>query len=188
MILLAAWSATAASSPSNGIPGSQDYAKFTAFIADRNIFDPSRQPHNPTSRPSGRHPRRAAPGIQFVGTMSYDKGRFAFFSGNSSDLSKVVRVGDTFLNYTVAAVCSTNVVLEATNQTQINIGLGGGLKENNGVWVSVDAGDVAPAAGAAETAGAPDTSGSVSEATPPSASEPNDILKRLMQQREKENQ
>jgi hypothetical protein len=132
----------------------------------------------------------AAPGIRFVGTMNYNKGTFAFFSGNSSEWSKVVQVGDTFASYTVTALCPTNVVLEATNKTQINVALGGGLKQANGQWVSAEAADIISTPGAAEPATSPASSGSTnSEAsTPSSAAEPNDILKRLMQQREKENQ
>src|SRR5215472_4795905 len=89
---------------SNGVPGPEDYDRFSTFITDRNIFDPNRQPHNydgsRTYRPT--HIRsRGTPGIQFVGTMSYDKGLFAFFSGNSSELSKVLQVGDKIQGYTV---------------------------------------------------------------------------------------
>jgi len=192
VIALATVLAGGALAQSNGVPGPEDYARFSTFITDRNIFDPNRVPHSFTGRAVVRHSTRAtpAPGIRFVGTMDYAKGTFAFFSGNSSEWSKVVQVGDQFASYTVTALCATNVVLEATNQTLINVPLGGGLKQANGQWVSAEAADITTTAGTTDTTTSAASGGSSGSeaATPSSATEPNDILKRLMQQREKENQ
>jgi len=178
----------------NGEPGPQDYSRFGHFITDRNIFDPARQPHDYNrSRTFVRHTQRpkAAPGVQFVGTMSYEKGLFAFFSGNSDDLSRIVRVGDKFQDYTVTGIESKSVVLESADKKSRFLNLGDGLRQENGKWVISQAGELPPAP-AAETAGAAGgDSGSSAEAPaaePPSASAPNDVLKRLMQLREKENQ
>ena len=95
--------ATPTFAQSNGAPGPTDYAKFSAFVTDRNIFDPNRQPH---SYVPGYHPkprprtRTEAPDIMLVGTMSYEKGMFAFFNGNSADLKKAMRVGEKIADYT----------------------------------------------------------------------------------------
>jgi len=194
LALALAAAALPARAQSNGIPGPQDYERFSHFITDRNIFDPSRQPHEysqnrkfvrRTIRP------RATPGIQFVGTMSYGKGRFAFFSGNSEDLSNILRVGDKVQNYTIAGIAAKSVVLETADKKEQILELGDGLREENGKWVLAQAGAL-PSGGGAETASTPGegSSGSTDApaAAPASAGEPNDVLKRLMQLREKENQ
>ena len=53
---------TGAFAQSNGVPGPTDYAKFSQFITDRNIFDPARQPHfiySSSTRPRTRTRTRA---------------------------------------------------------------------------------------------------------------------------------
>jgi len=173
---------------SNGVPGPQDYSAFSRFIADRNIFDPNREPHTP-GRPSTYHRHttpRGTPGIQFVGTMSYNKGLFAFFSGNTEDLSQVAQVGDKVGGYTVKEITANSVALESADKKDTpTLKVGDGLREEGGKWVVSDAADL-PAAGSASSSDSNSTSST--PATAPSAGEPNDILKRLMQQREKENQ
>ena len=104
LALVLAAAALPARAQSNGIPGPQDYERFSHFITDRNIFDPNRVPHdyNPDPELCASHaPPRATPGIQLVGTMSYGKGLFAFFSGNSEDLSSMLRVGGKIPDYTI---------------------------------------------------------------------------------------
>jgi hypothetical protein len=196
VLALLALSALPAFAQANGIPGDQDYSAFSRFVTDRNIFNPDRQPHSSSSHSSTRRRHRTeAPGIQFVGTMSYEKGMFAFFSGNSSEYSKVVQVGGKIADYTVTDLTATKVVLESADKKQLAIAVGGGLKQQNGKWVSADAADAGETAGAPGAASGSDATTSAGNddsssepAAPPSSSEPNDVLKRLMQQREKENQ
>lgn len=181
-----------ASAQSNSVPGPQDYAAFSHFITDRNIFDPNRQPHfyDPTHRFVPRSRPNWTPGIQFVGTMSYAKGWFAFFSGNSADLSKVEQAGNQIAGYTITEITANSVVLEsADKKEQSQLKIGDGLREENGKWIFSKAGDLAVADNAPQTttADAPGTDSS-SSTPPPSANEQNDVLKRLMQLREKENQ
>jgi len=190
-ILLAGGVSTFAQS--NGVPGPDDYTSFSRFITDRNIFDPSREPHNynPNSR---QHRSRArsngTPGIQLVGTMSYEKGMFAFFSGNSADLSKVLQVGDKIVDYTITAITADSVGLEsADKKEQMALNIGDGLRQENSKWVFAKAGDLPVEAGATTSSGSSsDESTSSTPAAPASAVEQNDVLKRLMQLREKENQ
>jgi hypothetical protein len=183
----------------NGVPGPQDYAKFGHFIADRNIFDPNRQPHYYNSSQTYHpHPiHHGMPTIQFVGTMSYNKGLFAFFSGNSSDLSQVSQVGSKVAGYTITEITPDFVALEsADKKDEPKLKVGSGFQEENGKWVVADAIAMASAesASASGSSGGSSTStgstGSTSStpAPPPSTGEQNDVLKRLMQKREKENQ
>jgi len=177
----------------NRIPGAEDYAAFSRFITDRNIFDPNRQPHDyDPNRPRRRQQNYRAPSLQFVGTMSYEKGMFAFFSGNSADLGQVVREGETIQGYTVVSITAGSVVLKSPAATQQFIYVGDGLRQENGKWLIAKAGELPAAVGPAEagssSGGESDGSTSATSAPPPSAGEQNDVLKRLMQQREKENQ
>jgi hypothetical protein len=197
-LLAAALVAAPAFAQSNGIPGPSDYASFSRFITDRNIFDPNRQPHYyDPNRSYIRRPTRInrAPAIQFVGTMSYEKGMFGFFSGNSVDLSKVLQVGDKLQGYTITDIVATNVVLEsADHQEQMNLQIGDGLRQENNKWLFSKAGELplmgSPSSSASSASSSPgnESNSSTPAAAPPSAGEQNDILKRLMQQREKESQ
>jgi hypothetical protein len=188
--------AFAASAQTNGVPGPQDFAAFSRFITDRNIFDPNRQPHFYTStyRPhTTHHTHTSAPGLQLVGTMDYDKGRFAFFNGNSDDLKKVLAVGGTVAGFTVLEILPNQVrLVSADKKGQLTLNVGDGLRQDNGKWVLAETGDYISSASTPDASAAASSSSSTSEESsseaPASASEPNDVLKRLMQQREKENQ
>jgi hypothetical protein len=189
--------ATVGLAQSNGVPGPQDYSAFSRFITDRNIFDPSRQPHFTSSgrNTNRRHRAASPPDLQLVGTMSYAKGLFAFFNSSNPDLKKALQAGDKIADYTVAEISPGLVRLESANKKeQFALRVGDGLRQENGRWVRADAGastaPAAPAAGNepdATDAGSTENAGST-PATPPSVSQPNDVLKRLMELREKENQ
>jgi len=113
--------------------------------------DPSRQQHSYNSTPRIRNRRpQAAPAIEFVGTMSYEKGTFAFLSGNNSEYNGVLQTGDRYLTFKVASLCATNVVLEGTNNVRISLAPGDGLRQENGNWVSTAGGEF-PAASPSET-------------------------------------
>lgn len=179
---------------SNRVPGPQDYSAFSQFITGRNIFDPSRQPHEYSNRPY--HPTRrftAAPTIQLVGIMSYEKGYFAFFSGNSSDLSQVVQVGGKINGNTVTDITANSVIIEGADHKSAFMNLGDGWRQESGKWLFYKSGEMplagSEAPGSGVSAGTePAAPGSAAPVPPPSTGEQNDILKRLMQQREKENQ
>ncbi len=95
LALAGCWSAAAQRNRSFGsapaVPGPNDYNQFAQFITQRNIFNPQRYAIRgevrPPTRQSADVPRRT---FTLVGTMSYEKGMFAFFDGNQSDLRKVL--------------------------------------------------------------------------------------------------
>src|SRR4051794_18547376 len=64
------------------------------IISERNIFNPNRSARSPR----GETPRaQRAPKIDtfaLVGTLSYEKGRFAFFDGSSSGFKKTLKAAD----------------------------------------------------------------------------------------------
>ena len=101
------------------IPDSTNYTAFAAFIANRNIFDPGRFPHQgprPIPPPSGPH-GPAIPAFAFVGAMAYSKGLFAFFDGNNDKYRKVVQADGTIAGYTVKEISLKRVKLAAGDAT-----------------------------------------------------------------------
>jgi hypothetical protein len=176
-----------AGAQSNGVAGAADYSKFSQFVTDRNIFDPNRVPHTTyTSRVRTRttHTRAlAAPAFSLVGTMSYEKGVFAFFNGNNSDLKKALPVNAMIAGYMVAQIAPGRVLLESADQKEkLELKVGDVMRQDGGRWELSGLGDLraGPVSAPAETTGA--------AATPSPALEQNDVLKRLMELRAKENQ
>ena len=120
--------------------------------------------------------------------MSYEKGMFAFFDGNSSDLRKVLYQPDTngIAGYTVAEITLTGVKLQSADKKQsVRMKIGEMMRQEGNEWQPAGRGE--PAAiteeGATTAAEGPSTDAG---SAPGSASEPNDVLKKLMQLREQE--
>jgi hypothetical protein len=177
-----------AAAQSNSVPGPADYAQFSRFITERNIFDPGRYAHSSTGASSYR-PKvpRSAPAFTLVGTMHYEKGMFAFFDGNNSDLRKVLYESDSnsIAGYTVAEISLSGVKLQTADKKQtVRLGIGDMMRQEGSAWRLADSGEAfesAPDSATAAESSSPDAG-----SAPSSASAPNDILKKLMQQREKE--
>jgi hypothetical protein len=178
-----------ASAQSNGVPGPTDYARFSSFITQRNIFNPTR--FSQTGRPyvrTTRRPSPSTPAFTLVGTMSYEKGMFAFFDGNNPDLRKVLYESDTnsIAGFTVAEIVPTGVKLHAAGKKQtVQMKIGGMMRQEGSEWLPAGPGAL-PAS--TEEGAAPALEGSSADtgAAPAPASEPSDVLKKLMQQREQE--
>jgi len=184
---------------SNGVPGDSDYGKVAGFIADRNIFDPNRYPHGSTGyhRPTHTTHHSSGPqGVILVGTMAYEKGYFAFFNAGDSDLKKVVAAGGDITDYTVKDISATAVTLIGKDKKEYVMHIGDLLYQEGGAWkINNEAGSATASSSADEPAATTttetDNSTPAQDATPvaPSPSlESNDILKRLMEKRAKENQ
>jgi hypothetical protein len=176
----------------NQVPGPTDYDAFSRFIADRNIFDPARQPHYRSgTRPRPRPPHStSAPFLSLVGIMSYTKGDFAFFNGSDPDLKQVLTVSGKVGGYTITGMTEQSVTLQSEDKKQtFSLKIGDTLRQENGRWRLPNADDAPVETTPADaTQTTEDNSNAPATATPDSAGEPNDILKRLMQQREKDNQ
>ena len=175
------------------VPGPTDYAAFSRFVTERNIFDPNRQPHY-TTRPRVRTRTHSpsAPAFTLVGTMAYEKGLFAFFNGNSDELRQALPVTGQIAGYTVTDIAYGRVTLETTNTAtnataKVELKVGDVMREENGRWQFAGAGDIVMDNSPAPDSSTPE-SASPAPAASPAAGEPNDILKRLMQKREQENQ
>lgn len=186
-----------ASAQSNGVPGPTDYSSFSRFITDRNIFDPGRFAH---SSPTGRiyRPRvsRSAPMFTLVGTMSYEKGMFAFFDGNQPELRKVLYQSESngIAGYAVMEITPAGVKLQAADKKQtVQLKIGQRMVQEGSSWQMADSGQSFSSfsgASSGESAVPATTDSSSPDAgstpAPSSALQGNDVLKKLMQQREQE--
>ncbi|MDR3460392.1 MAG: hypothetical protein P4N60_23430 [Verrucomicrobiae bacterium] len=198
--LLALAGAFAAEAQTNrpGVPGAADYTQFSRFITDRNIFDPNRVPRSGGTRivrTTKRVHTAGAPYVTLVGTMSYEKGLFAFFDSNNEDMKKILGAGDAIGIYTVKEISASTVTLAGKDKKEFVMKVGEQMRQENGVWQVTEAVDSGPSPAPAETTAAEgDNSTGATDAQPAEAATPssnlqaNDVLKRLMQLREKENQ
>jgi hypothetical protein len=169
-----------ASGQDTNAPARPDYP-FFSVIADRNIFNPNRYAHQTRSSRAEESAPQAAT-FSLVGTMSYQKGTFAFFDGTSPDYRKVLQRDDTIAGYKVTAIAPDTVNLDAKGK-EIQMKVGALMRQDKeGGWQlgaqeqePVDSVKDAASEGSSESV----TSGG-------SEGEMSDVLKKLMQQREQE--
>jgi hypothetical protein len=181
------------------------------IVAERNIFNANRsggQVRLPSRRPSS---------VEFftlVGTMDYEKGTFAFFEGSNSQLTKVLKPDSVIAGYKLVTISPNNVKLESDGK-EIELPVGSQMRrEDEGLWQMAEArgGFSAASAGNGDASSRSsrsdrndsssrtrrddsssrrsDNSESNNRATTtatPSANE-DEVLKRLMERREKESQ
>jgi len=199
-VVLAGFGVFAQSRSGSNASSATDYAAFSKFVTDRNIFDPNRQPHSTSLRSTRSRTTRtrstSAPSFSLVGTMAYEKGFFAFFSGNSDELKRTMSAPGKIAGYTVTEITPGRAVLVSADQKQkIELKVGEVMRQESGKWELAGPGEL-PASraaasenssAAAENPGGGDSSRN-DGGPAPSAGEAKDVLKRLMQKREQENQ
>ncbi len=105
------------------------------IITDRNIFNTRRY-----ARSSNNTERRETPravridSLTLVGTMSYEKGWFAFFDGTSSDYRKAAQPNEKVAGFTVSEITPMHVKLQwETNEVTLRVGTQL-RRENGGSW------------------------------------------------------
>jgi len=183
-----------AAAQSNTVPGPTDYAQFSRFITQRNIFDPNRYERNSgTYRPPAYQRPRFTPTFTLVGTMNYAKGMFAFFDGNQANLRKVLYQSDSnsIAGFTVAEITPNIVKLQTADKKQtVQMKIGEAMQQVGNSWQLAGRGELFGGASAGESAAPTATDSSSPNTGSASASSPalegNDVLKKLMQQREQE--
>ncbi len=183
-VLAAAFLANAQSTDDSN---STDYSSFQVIV-QRNIFDPNRYPHGPGPRP----PRQeGAPTFALAGTMSYRKGMYAFFNGTSGEYQKAVQDGGTIAGYTVTNITFDGAQLLAADKV-IDLKVGAAMRQSGDGWELAQPGDwsLTPSTetdtGTGNTGNGNTDESSGATMTPDNA--PNDVLKRLMEQRQQEEQ
>ena len=177
MMILLLTGLTATAQNTNNTPGRRDFPAFK-IITERNIFDPTRSPGS-ARRPDAPKLSRVE-SFALVGTLSYEKGTFAFFDGSASEFRRALKLSDTIAGYKVTGISSHGVELEAEGK-RIELAVGMQMKrQDEGEW---------QAAGLAESvvAPAPATVASGEKTEDTSGGEESDVVKKLMQKREQEN-
>jgi hypothetical protein len=158
-------------------PARLDYSSFK-IVTERNIFNANRSSRSSRNRDSRRAAKVEA--FTLVGTLSYDsyeKGPFAFFDGTSSDFKKALKPEGTIAGYKIKDINGQGVALEAgTNRIELRVGMQM-RREDEGEWQARAHSEPSATAGSTTSSqtGASGASGASS-----------DVLKRLMQQRERE--
>ena len=162
-------------------PAATNYSSFQ-IIVERNIFDPNRYAH--ASHSHGRSISRSAPYFALVGTLSSRNGMLAFFDGNDSDYRKVLSPDGVIAGYKVVEITLRGAKLEAAGKP-VEMKVGTQMRqEGKGEWQLAEPGELPASTTGTETPATDETP--AASAAAGSASEPNDVLKKLMQQREQE--
>lgn len=159
-----------------------DFSRFK-LIADRNIFDPNRYPQ--MSRQPRRDPRRTptVEAFSLVGIMIYSKGPFAFFDGSSSQYRKVLKPSDKIAGYEITNVTPDKVQLVADGKT-VDLKVGMQMRrEDEGPWALSGP---APTYASSSTISTGTTTTSHSNPTASGGDDASEVLKRLLEKREKE--
>ena len=154
-------------------PGTLDYASFKVIV-DRNIFDPNRYPRRPGA-PSAKP--KSFDSVTLVGTMTYEKGTFAFFDGTSAEYKKALKLTDSIAGYKVTDIAPNSVKLACpTNQIELRVGAQL-RREEDGPWLL---------AGQSMSYATLPGSGTTTGPAAASSSAGSDIIKMMMQRREKD--
>ncbi len=174
---------TASAAPSQPV-NARDYAAFKV-IPERNIFNPNRSARGagtPKTEPD-KAPRIDSFALR--GTMIYEKGSFAFFDGSSSDYRKVLTTSNSIAGFTLKDIDSDGVKLEKEGKA-IQLAVGQQLKrQNEGDW-SVGEATNATQSGASSGSSTSRSSSTSGTETSSSSGSQSDVLKRLLEKREKE--
>jgi len=153
----------------------RDYTAFK-IIPERNIFNPNRSARGSNVPRSEEKPAKIE-SFALVGTMSYQKGKFAFFDSSNSEFRKVLSPSKSIAGYTLTDVEESGVKLERDGKI-IDLPVGSQMKRQDGGEWRVSA-ESAPRPTNSETNSGQSSSGSASASD-------NDVLKRLLEKREKE--
>ena len=164
-------------SATNVGPSSLDYSSFR-IIAERNIFDPNRVPHSGVRSVQPK----TVDAFTFVGTMSYEKGIFAFFDGTRTDYKKALKPDETIAGYKVVSISPDAVKLQLNTNT-VALSVGSQMRRrDDGRWDrSASAETYNSTSGSTTTA----ASSSSNDTAAPTGAE-SDVLKKMMERRLKE--
>jgi hypothetical protein len=188
-LILAAALAGASRALAQGDASAQPDLRYFNVIATNNIFNTSREPGRPDVIRSYRRPER----VEFftlAGTMTYDKGTFAFFNGSRSEYREALKAGDTIAGYKIASITHDSIQLGASGNRFLTLKVGAEMRrENGGPWgllaraESFDSSETASSVPAPGASPSSDTSNS--PPNPPSGPD-SDVIRRLMLRRAQE--
>jgi len=154
------------------------------LIWQRNIFDPSRRKQ--VEEPVVRAPEPVVYEFSLLGTLVTENNSYAFFEGNRSSLSGVVKQGESFEPFIVQAISTTSIQL-VSGEENIPLKIGMTLRrEEEQDWNVIDSESVGPSSGRSSDDSRPLASKSEEHDEETVDEDSNDVLKRLMEQRKQE--
>lgn len=166
---------TPAPAAAPGVSPAQGFAAFQ-LVVERNIFNPNRVGR---TREASDVKAVRTDEISLVGTMQYEKGLLAFFDSPDSRYAKALREGDTFADFKIQRIMADRVELLRADKP-LTLKLSEQLRRPEGGDWSVgpapnNAFAVVPAAAVA-----------LPTADSAPSAEASEVLKRLLQKREKQ--
>lgn len=167
------------SAPTNSA-GSSSFESFK-IISERNIFNQNRSSRTARRDDSRSKPAPVVHSLSLVGTMSFDKGTFAFFDGSRPEYKKPLKAGEKIAGYEIKEIKPNGVTI-ANDTNQFELKVGQQLRrEDDAEWQIASAREAVvtnAASSGPETENPSSSSGA-------SGSE-DEALKRLMEKRAKE--
>ncbi len=180
-------------------PAVLDSKALARRVAERNIFDPDRQPRTRgESRPISKPVVAVAadaPEMGLVGVMTFPKGTFAFFDGNAAEYRKTLQLQALIAGHTVTVITPQSVTLLESNRPPVLLKVGQRLrKDAEGVWKLAAGGSGeaftrsggSAGTGSGTASSSPSTSSSSATSTTEDPPGSDEILKRLLKKREQE--
>ncbi len=177
----------------SGLPAgaAEKVAGYDSFklIRTRNMFDPNRKPVrvDSTARTAARPNRNSS--LTLTGTMATEGKALAFFDGTRADYRKVLTVGESIADGKITAIKATQIELERAGKPVV-------LAVGQQLQIDGAPSDVAPEEPAVATPtegsatpadpAAPVATATAPASAPPNANEPNEVLRRMMERRQKE--
>lgn len=132
-LLLFAGRATAGAAEGTNAPATNGFQAFK-LIADRNIFNQNRTPGNASERARPPERQARVETFSLLGTLRYEKGEFAFFDGNNSEFRKVLKPSDTIGGCRIVEVGHNSVKLAAGDkQVELAVGMQM-TRQDEGEW------------------------------------------------------
>ena len=175
-----------------GALAAEKVAGFDAFrlLRTKNMFDPNRRPartETASARTNAPVPQNKSSTLTLTGTMVTEGKVLAFFGGTRADYSKVLSVGGTIADCKITAIKTTEVEMERGGKP-------GTLAVGHQLQIDGAPSDVpspeptgaAPAAPGAPPADSAAPATAWPTAGPAPANDKNDVLRRMMERREKE--
>lgn len=173
---------TTANSDQPSVPANGFDLRSFRIIYERNIFNPNRSPRSSgappvTRRETERRPVVRSESFALVGTMSYEKGSYAFFDGSSSQFRKVMQPDETIAGFKVTSVTPKCVTLEHEGKTiELSVGMQMSKSDEEKDWRMQER---------SESSASPVSSGSGSTASSGGGGA-EEVLRRLMEKRAQE--
>ena len=162
--------------PTNA-PAKTDYAVFKP-IPERNIFNPGRSAHRDRTNQAETVSTPPTDAFALVGTMTYEKGTFAFFSGPKADYQKVLQRNGEIAGFKITAITHDAVTLASSNST-VEIRVGAQLQRDAAAGWKLAPNAMTQMVDLVTTQALPSATGDVGGPT-------SDVLKKMMQKREQE--